>query len=130
MTGKRTRNVAQSVTPSLRIYVRIGALRRFDRLKRDTKELPIEVAWDRRVAERREASSDRQNDLRHGDRRQSPSFMWSNADFVVAMKSREETDSEGAVKYVSNRSMPKKAAPKKRGMAKRKRTRGAGSRNR
>ena len=31
----------------LRIFVRRGALRRFHRLKRDAKDLPVDIEWDR-----------------------------------------------------------------------------------
>jgi hypothetical protein len=68
-----------------RIFVRRGALRRFDRLTRDAAELPVSVEWDRRVHERRTSgTSPVPVDHRERDRRREPAFTWKSADFVVA----------------------------------------------
>jgi hypothetical protein len=69
----------------LRIFVRRGALRRFHRLKRDAKDLPVEITWDRRQEERRESSDEGSTDDRRSqNRRKDPAFTWEMADFVVA----------------------------------------------
>ena len=68
----------------LRIFVRRGALRRFHRLTRDAKDLPVEVSWDRREQERREETVDASAERRREDRRKDPAFTWEMADFVVA----------------------------------------------
>jgi hypothetical protein len=72
----------------LRIFVKQGAKRRYDKLKRDATDLPVEVEWDRRLGERRspaEAEGAEAVGLtaRKGERRQAPSFTWDLADFVV-----------------------------------------------
>jgi hypothetical protein len=72
----------------LRIFVKRGAIRRFERLKRDSAALPVEVEWDRRLGERRgptEAPGAEAVGLpaRKGDRRKAPPFTWDLADFVV-----------------------------------------------
>ncbi len=59
---------------SLRIFVRRGALRRFDKLKRDAAELPVSVEWDRRSGDPQDPPD---------ERRQDPPFTWNAADFVV-----------------------------------------------
>jgi hypothetical protein len=74
----------------LRIFVRRGALRRFHRLKRDAKELPVEVTWDRRQEERREAVDEVGADRRRQERRKDPAFTWEMADFVVAESDAEK----------------------------------------
>ena len=61
--------------PIAEIIVRRGALRRFDRLKRDASQLPVEVNWDRRVSDA--------DDPRRAERRGQPPFTWDTADFVV-----------------------------------------------
>jgi hypothetical protein len=69
------------VAPSkkrLTVIVRRGALRRFNKLKKQTVDLPVEVSWDRRE---RDASTRRAN-----DRRQKPPFTWDVSDFVLAVK--------------------------------------------
>jgi hypothetical protein len=68
----------------LRIFVRRGALRRFDRLKRDSGELPVAVTWDRRQEERRAEPATTSGERRKTDRRKAPPFTWDAADFVVA----------------------------------------------
>jgi hypothetical protein len=65
------------------IVVRRGSLRRFDALTRKTAELPVEISWDRRTNQRREASEASSVERRAGDRRKAPPFTWEAADFVV-----------------------------------------------
>jgi hypothetical protein len=74
---------SESGSGKLRIFVRRGALRRFDRLKRDSKDLPVEIDWDRRQEERRNDANDVNQERRKEDRRKDPSFTWEMADFVV-----------------------------------------------
>jgi hypothetical protein len=83
---------------SLRIFVRRGALRRFDKLKRDAAALPVVVEWDRRSGDRpAEPGHDTpasRSDV-DAERRHDPPFTWNVADFVVvgAPKDRPEVDS-------------------------------------
>jgi hypothetical protein len=67
--------------------VRRGALRRFDRLKRAARELPVDVIWDRRRSAEGLTSSAADT---YPNRRQQPSFTWGTADFVVVEKDEEE----------------------------------------
>jgi hypothetical protein len=67
----------------VRIFVRRGALRRFDRLKRDAATLPVTVEWDRRLGERRADPSRTTPEQRRGDRRRQPPFTWDKAGFVL-----------------------------------------------
>ena len=68
------------------LIVRRGALRRFHKLKEQTAELPVKIAWDRRTGERRAASDRPQSERRTSDRRQKPPFTWDLSDFVVVQK--------------------------------------------
>lgn len=72
------------MTP-LRIFVRRGALRRFHRLTRDAKGLPVSVEWDRRTGERLvdppETSAAIESTA--GDRRSDPPLTWTAGEFVV-----------------------------------------------
>jgi hypothetical protein len=63
------------------LVVRRGALRRFDRLKQATRELPAEVIWDRR-AEGRGVAGDGGVEPTQNRRKATPST-WDLADFVV-----------------------------------------------
>jgi hypothetical protein len=67
----------------VKIFVKIGALRRFDLLKKKTAELPVTISWDRRRSDRRNAPAPDDNDGAPVDRRQKPPFTWEAADFVV-----------------------------------------------
>ena len=64
------------------MIVRRGALRRFDRLKRETADLGVDVIWDRRGEDRKSQSSPRPKT----DRRKRTPFTWDAADFVVTDK--------------------------------------------
>lgn len=68
-----------SSAPLARIFVRIGALRRFHLLTQKTKDLPVEVSWDRRRSDRGPAADPSGG----ADRRQKPPYTWDVADFVV-----------------------------------------------
>ena len=66
----------------VRMFVRIGALKRFHFLKQKTADLPVSVEWDRRRGDRREDSNDSAIP-RNEERRGAPPFTWETADFVV-----------------------------------------------
>jgi hypothetical protein len=67
----------------VRMFVRIGALKRFHFLKKKTAELPVSVEWDRRRADRRSGETGVSADVRNVERRGAPPFTWETADFVV-----------------------------------------------
>ena len=68
----------------IEIVVRRGALRRFDKLKTKTGELPVVVLWDRRADDRRGGKADKPKaERRYTERRRKPPFTWDLADFVV-----------------------------------------------
>ena len=67
----------------VRMFVRIGALKRFHFLKKKTADLPVSVEWDRRRTDRRSAEDAEAANLRGGERRGTPPFTWDTADFVV-----------------------------------------------
>jgi hypothetical protein len=69
--------------PTLEIIVRRGALRRFDRLKKTTADLPVKLSWDRRLHDRRKTASGIEHEQRQNDRRRNQPFTWEAADFVV-----------------------------------------------
>jgi hypothetical protein len=67
----------------VRMFVRIGALKRFHFLKKKTADLPVSVEWDRRRTERR-SGEERDTPTPGGaERRGTPPFTWDTADFVV-----------------------------------------------
>ncbi len=75
------------------IRVRRGALRRFDQLTAKSTDLPVEITWDRRLADRRAPAGPLQGERRRGERRQKPPYTWDVADFlVVGDSSRSEPD--------------------------------------
>ena len=67
----------------VRMFVRIGALKRFHFLKKKTADLPVSVEWDRRRSEGRGEDPAAGENARDADRRGSPPFTWETADFVV-----------------------------------------------
>ena len=67
----------------VRMFVRIGALKRFHFLKQKTADLPVSVEWDRRRDNRRSGEAGGSANLRNGERRGAPPFTWDTADFVV-----------------------------------------------
>jgi hypothetical protein len=72
--------------PLVRIFVRIGALRRFHALTKKTEDLPVEVKWDRRKDDR-----DGTRTSSEADRRGKPPYTWDVADFVVVEDPLPET---------------------------------------
>ena len=68
---------------SLRIFVKRGALWRFNRLSRDAEKLQIAVEWDRRKEDRRGSAAPVAADQQKEDRRGTPPFTWETAEFVV-----------------------------------------------
>jgi hypothetical protein len=67
----------------VRMFVRIGALKRFHFLKQKTADLPVSVEWDRRRTDRRAGDETSSANLRKVERRGAPPFTWDTADFVV-----------------------------------------------
>ena len=67
----------------VRMFVRIGALKRFHFLKQKTADLPVSVEWDRRRTERRSADAGASANVRKIERRGAAPFTWDTADFVV-----------------------------------------------
>jgi hypothetical protein len=67
----------------VRMFVRIGALKRFHFLKKKTADLPVSVEWDRRRSERRSGEPADIPNTRGEERRSDPPFTWETADFVV-----------------------------------------------
>jgi hypothetical protein len=65
----------------LQLFVRRGALRRFDKLKTNTADLPVVVDWDRRQSLPADAPA--------VDRRGNPPDTWKMADFVVVDPSKD-----------------------------------------
>lgn len=72
------------------LFVRRGAERRFEALKRKTSSLDVKVVWDRREQPRRTSAVAAIQERRRSDRRQPASTTWQLADFSVAVPSREE----------------------------------------
>ena len=74
------------------LVVRRGALRRFDRLKQATQELPAEVIWDRR-AEGRGKDPGASGVGPAENRRKTTPSTWDLADFVVTEDGSRAKDS-------------------------------------
>jgi hypothetical protein len=88
MASARKRSSAKQGTKQpgmapVKIFVRIGALKRFHTMKERTTELPVEVSWDRRRSDRRAAPGSAEDERRANERRQQLPFTWEMADFVV-----------------------------------------------
>ena len=82
-TASRKKGSGAAPSGRVGIVVRRGATRRFETLKEKTKEMPVEVMWDRRQGDRRTADDSVGSDRRQGDRRKKPPFTWEAADFAV-----------------------------------------------
>jgi hypothetical protein len=67
----------------IRMVVRRGAMHRFQSLKKKTAHLDVEVVWDQREGERRQATAAPTGERRRHERRRTPPFTWDMADFVV-----------------------------------------------
>lgn len=83
-----TRKKRTAEAAPVRIFVRIGALRRFHTLTQKTTDLPVEVTWDRRRGDRAEPAPE-EGEAPAVDRRKKPPFTWDVADFVVAEQPAE-----------------------------------------
>ena len=82
MAVKRKKGTAKAApTPPIELIVRRGALRRFDKLKKATAELPVKLLWDRRTNEG--PATPGQPEMPHAERRKKPPFTWDVADFLV-----------------------------------------------
>jgi hypothetical protein len=88
---KNSKRQRSAGTPKVELIVRRGALRRFDKLKRATAELPVKLSWDRRLGERRTAAGDVSRERRQSDRRKKPPFTWGTAVFVVVERPARES---------------------------------------
>ena len=86
MPVKKKRAAKAAPSPPIELIVRRGALRRFDKLKQATAELPVKLLWDRRTSEGRGTATPGQHEPEHGERRQKPPFTWDVADFLVVGK--------------------------------------------
>ena len=69
--------------PPITLVVRRGALRRFDKLQKETAHLPVVVAWDRRTGEQPAPEAGDEPGPVAEDRRRQASFTWDLADFVI-----------------------------------------------
>lgn len=82
----------------VRLFVRRGAVKRFEALKRKTEGLQVEVCWDRREQERRDAAAaavtptppPASGERRSSDRRTDPTFTWDLADFAIGFSAKTE----------------------------------------
>lgn len=84
----------------VRMFVKIGALKRFHFLKQKTADLPVSVEWDRRRSDRRSEDDAASANVRKVERRATPPFTWDTADFVVV---EEPVEPVGADKQNSDR---------------------------
>jgi hypothetical protein len=80
--------MAKRAGVTVKLIVRRGAVDRFQKLRKKTADLPVEVSWDRRKGDRRTASHGVQAERRKNDRRKQPPFTWELSDFVVVEKTR------------------------------------------
>ena len=87
MPVKKKRASKTAPAPPIELIVRRGALRRFDKLKRATAEMPVKVLWDRRTSDGRSSASAGEA---HAERRKRPPFTWDVADFLVVGESTAE----------------------------------------
>jgi hypothetical protein len=87
----RKKKPTTKALPVVDLIVRRGALRRFDKLKKETVDLPVNLLWDRRLHERRKSQNDVERDQRRQERRKDPPFTWDVADFVVVEAPRRMT---------------------------------------
>ena len=74
--------------PAYVAVVRRGSTRRFARLQKHTDELPLEVLWDSRHADRRTKLGRVKIESRRAQRRHNPPFTWDAADFLVRKETR------------------------------------------
>jgi hypothetical protein len=97
MAPKRTSQASprktRSEDPPLQIFVRRGALWRYNSLASKAAELPVAIRWDQRSGDRRTASTPVKDARRKGERRREPPFTWTAADFVLVEKPVASTKS-------------------------------------
>jgi hypothetical protein len=93
-TRKTSPSPEHAEEPAIQMIVRRGANPRFEALTQKTKELKVEVMWDRRKAERRSDAAKVESDRRREDRRRTPPYTWDVADFVVVVP-KPESDEPG-----------------------------------
>jgi hypothetical protein len=86
MAVKKKRAAKAAPTPPIEMIVRRGALRRFDKLKQATAELPVKLLWDRRTREGPGTAKPGEPESQHAERRKKPPFTWDVADFLVVGK--------------------------------------------
>ena len=90
MPVKKKRASKTVSTAPIELIVRRGALRRFDKLKQATAELPVKLTWDRRVNDGRGAVKPGQREPGYSERRGAPPYTWDAADFLVVGKPAAE----------------------------------------
>lgn len=78
---------------ALRIFVKRGAIWRFNRLARDAEELEVSVEWDRRQADRRAAGNVVSRDQRREERRGAAPYTWDAAEFVIVEDRTQSSES-------------------------------------
>src|SRR5262245_30821256 len=78
---------ATPASEPVRLFVRRGADKRFQKLKEKTANLGVVVSWDRREGERRSMAKPVSGERRKQDRRRRPGFTWDLADFAVVVNS-------------------------------------------
>jgi hypothetical protein len=78
----------------VRMFVKIGALKRFHFLKQKTADLPVSVEWDRRRSDRRSDDEATSANVRKVERRATPPFTWDTADFVVVEEPAEPVSAD------------------------------------
>ena len=81
----------------VRMFVRIGALKRFHFLKKKTADLPVSVEWDRRRGDRGSDPANSANPQRV-ERRGAQPFTWETADFVVVEEPAETVGADSIKK--------------------------------
>jgi hypothetical protein len=86
MPGKKKRAPKAAPTAPIELIVRRGALRRFDKLKQATAELPVKLTWDRRTNDGRGTGKPGPRAPKNAERRKNPPFTWDVADFLVVGK--------------------------------------------
>jgi hypothetical protein len=86
----KSRKGHQRSTPVVELIVRRGALRRFDKLKAATADLPVKLSWDRRQSDHRTSANGTQPERQQTERRKKAPFTWDMADFVVVEKRKRD----------------------------------------
>jgi hypothetical protein len=87
---KRRTETEDPSRPPIRLVVKRGAIRRFEKLKEKTADLDVQISWDRREGDRRTGTLAVSGDRRKKDRRQRPPFTWDLADFAVVVNPNRE----------------------------------------